>query len=90
MKKRRTNRRSKGTQGSIGAQELESAILKAVKVAPGCEDFGGVIVQPKTSNSRSEPNWEIRGVKFGKADRTIASNALATVVTRLQREFRLS
>jgi hypothetical protein len=29
-------------------------------------------------------------VKFGKADRTIASNALATVVTRLQREFRLS
>ena len=63
--------------------------MKAVKIAPGCEEFAGVVVQPSTSNSHSEPNWEVRGVKFGNADRKIASNALATVVTRLQREFRL-
>lgn len=86
---KRKNRRSKDTHGLIGAPELEAAILKAVKVAPGCEEFAGVIVHSKASESHSEPNWEIRGVRFGNADRTIASAALATIVTRLQREFRL-
>src|SRR5580704_3075617 len=90
MKKRKFHRGSKRTHGAMGVRELESAILKAVKVAPGCEDFAGVVVQPKTSTSRSEPNWEVRGVKFGKTDRTIASDALATVITRLQREFALA
>jgi hypothetical protein len=89
MKKRR-RRHSKKDQGSIAPQDLEAAISKAVKVAPGCEEFAGVIVQAKPSDSPSEPNWEIQGVRFGKADRTAASEALTTVVTRLQREFRLS
>jgi hypothetical protein len=76
-------------RGSIGLLELESAILQAVKVAPGCSNFVGVVVRLKNSKSPSEPNWDVRGVRFGKADRTLASGALATVVARLQQEFQL-
>jgi hypothetical protein len=34
-----------------------------------------------------EPNWEVRGVRLGKANRKTAGEALATVVMRLQQEF---
>jgi hypothetical protein len=70
--------------------ELEMAISEAVKsTAPSCEDFVGVIVQRKTPKSNLDPNWVIRGAKFGKADRKIADTALATIVERMQREFLL-
>lgn len=74
---------------AIGASQIELAILQAVKVAPGCEDFLGVVVGSKKSTSDSEPNWDVLGVKFGNADRTIVGDAITTVVTRLQQEFRL-
>ena len=70
--------------------ELEQAILEAVKAAPGCEDFVGVIVAHEMPKSHRDPNWAIRGVKFGKADRKGANEALASVVERMQREFLLS
>lgn len=73
----------------ITAAELESAIKKAVKVAPGCKDFIGVVVQPITAKSRLDPNWEVRGVRFGNADRKSANEYLAVVVARLQQEFQL-
>jgi hypothetical protein len=76
---------------SMTTPELELAISEAVKnAAPGCEDFVGVIVQHKTPKSRLDPNWAIRGVKFGNADRQVADEALTTVVERMQREFLLS
>jgi hypothetical protein len=76
---------------SMTTPELELAISEAVKnAAPGCEDFVGVIVQHKTPKSRLDPNWAIRGVKFGKADRQVTDEALTTVVERMQREFLLS
>lgn len=77
-------------QNSIGATELESAISQAVKAAPGCAGFVGVIIQSRHATSESEPNWDVRGVKFGNADRTVANDAVATVVNRLQQEFRLA
>jgi hypothetical protein len=70
-------------------QELESTITEAVKAAPGCEAFVGVIVQRTTPSSRSDPTWEIRGIKFGLADRKLVMEALTPIVERLQREFRL-
>jgi hypothetical protein len=73
----------------ITAAELESAIKKAVKIAPGCKDFIGVVVQPITAKSRLDPNWEVRGVRFGNADRKTVNEYLAVVVVRLQQEFRL-
>jgi hypothetical protein len=76
---------------SMTTPELELAILEAVKkAAPGCEDFVGVVVAHETPKSHPGSNWAIRGVKFGKADRTIANEALDGVVEGMQREFRLS
>ena len=74
----------------ITAAELQSAIEQALRTAPSCEDFVGVVVRPKTSKSYTEPNWDVQGVKFGKADRIIVSDTLAKVVARLQEEFRLA
>ena len=71
--------------------ELEITFAEAVrKTAPGCNDFIGVIVDRKEPKMRFDPNWEIRGVKFGKADKKMVGEALATVVEQLQREFRLA
>jgi hypothetical protein len=75
----------------ITISELELAISEAIKKAtPDCEDFVGVIVRHETPKSHLDPNWVILGVKYGKADRKIANEALTTVVERMQREFLLS
>jgi hypothetical protein len=74
----------------IARAKLELAIAEAVKeAAPGCEAFVGVIVQHSTPRSRFDANWALRGVKFGKAARETVNEALATIVERMQREFRL-
>jgi hypothetical protein len=76
---------------SMTAAELELAILEAVqKAAPGCEDFVAVIVQYEKPKSHLDPNWSIRGVKFGKANRKMVDEALKTVLERMRREFRLN
>ena len=80
----------KDKRRSITSAELQLAILQAVKAAPGCEKFVGVFVQPTTPKAPLEPNWEVHGVRFGKADRKTVNEALAIVVTRLQRNFRIS
>jgi hypothetical protein len=75
---------------SMTPAELEGAIAEAVrKASPGCEGFLSVIVERKTPKSRQGPDWDIRGVRFGKADRKHADGALATVVKRMQQEVRL-
>jgi hypothetical protein len=75
----------------ITISELELAISEDIKnAAPGCEDFVGVIVRHETPKTHLDPNWAILGVKFGKADRKMANEALATVVERMQRVFLLS
>jgi len=80
----------KERRASMSIQEHERAILEAVKATPGCEDFVGVIVAHQTPKSHRDPNWLIRGVKFGKTDRKVANEALDRVVERMQREYRLS
>jgi hypothetical protein len=71
-------------------KRLESAVTEAVKSAPDCEAFVGVIIQRMEPKSRTEPNWAIRGVRFGSADRDKSGNALANVVERMQLEFSLT
>jgi hypothetical protein len=80
---------SRDRRVSKTAEELESTITEAVKAAPGCEAFVGVIVQRTTPKSRLDANWELRGIKFGRADRRIAKEVLTPIVERMQREFRL-
>jgi len=71
--------------------EIELAIAEAVKkTAPGCEDFIGVVIRQTTPKSRLDVNWELRGIRFGKADREMVKEAVASVVERMQREFRLT
>ncbi len=75
----------------IAAAPLELAIAAAVKqAAPGCEAFVGVIVRQTTPKSRVDANWALPGIRFGTADRAKVNEAMATIVERMQREFRLS
>lgn len=79
-----------GNRVSATIPELEMAITMAVKkAAPECEAFVGVIVQKKAPKSRLDVNWQLRGAKFGNADRKIAGEILATTIENMQREFYL-
>jgi len=76
---------------SMTSPEIELAIAEAVKkTAPGCEDFIGVVIRQTTPKSRLDVNWELRGIRFGKADREMVNEAVASVVERMQRQFRLT
>jgi hypothetical protein len=80
---------SKDTRVAKTAEELELMIREAVKAAPGCEAFVGVVIERVTPKSRLDANWEIRGIRFGGMDRQIAREALTPIVQRMQGEFRL-
>ena len=83
--------RSVDNRSPISREAIQTAIMEAIKKAdPACEPFVGVIVQHTDARLRAEPNWAIRGIKFGRADRNKASDALAIIVERMQREFNLS
>jgi hypothetical protein len=82
---------SKDRRAPITSAELETAIADAVrKASPECEDFIGVIVHHRHSRIHHDPNWAVRGIRFGKADRKRAEEAVAAVVDKLQQEFRLA
>jgi len=84
-------KQSRRKERRVSIPELESAISEAVKkAAPGCEAFAGVIVRHETPKSHLDPNWTIRGVRFGNADKRLANEILATVVERMKQEVRLS
>jgi hypothetical protein len=75
----------------IASATLQSAITEAVKTSePDCKGFVGVIVQQTKPKSRFDTNWAVRGVRFGRADRATVDKTVATIVERMQREFRLS
>ncbi|MEH2526117.1 hypothetical protein V1288_004026 [Bradyrhizobium sp. AZCC 2176] len=77
-------------RAQITPAELELTIAEAIrKSAPGCKNFVGVIVHHKKPRQYRDPNWGIRGVKFGKADRRIVDETLARIVEQLQKEFLL-
>jgi hypothetical protein len=83
--------RSQNERAAKTIPEIETAITEAVKsTAPDCGGFVGVIVRQKTPKSRQDVNWELQGVKFGKADKKRANDALHGIVKQMQREFRLS
>jgi hypothetical protein len=85
--------RKKGTlddRSSVSLEHLQSAITEPVKKSdPGCESFVGVIVQRETPKARFDANWAVKGVRFGKTNRDKSAEALATIIERMQREFRL-
>jgi hypothetical protein len=88
-KKRWWRKEARVPMKAVTADALELAIGESVRTAPGCEDFVGVLVQPKRPKSHLDPNWELRGVRYGNTDREMANQHLTTIVARLQQELRL-
>jgi hypothetical protein len=75
----------------ISRDEMQAAITEAVKKAdPDCEAFVGVFVGRTTRTSILEANWTIKGIKFGRADRSKAHDAVNRIVERMQCDFDLS
>jgi hypothetical protein len=75
----------------ISREEIQAAITGAVRKADhDCGPFVGVIVGQTKRSSVADANWAVRGIKFGRADRNKASDAVNRIVERLQCEFNLS
>ena len=75
----------------ISREEMQAVITGAVKKAdPDCEPFVGVIVERTKRGSFLEANWAIRGIKFGRADRKKAGDAVNRIVERMKCDFNLS
>ncbi len=74
----------------VEARALQDRIAGEVRAQPGCEAFVGVLLEKVKPNSTLDPNWDLLGVKFGKADRKTVNDVLATVILRMKSEFGLS
>jgi hypothetical protein len=61
----------------ISRDEMQAAITEAVKKAnPDCEAFVDVFVERTKRTSILGANWAVKGIKFGRADRSKAHDAL--------------
>jgi hypothetical protein len=75
----------------ITLKHLELDIAKAVRETDTeCEALIGVIVERVVPKSRGDVNWALRGVRYGKAERTKCNAAIAVIVERLQSEYIVS
>jgi hypothetical protein len=84
-------RRSVSPREQIKCETLEVAIATAVQRSdPRCESFIGVVIERRAPQSRNEPNWAIKGIRFGKAERANCNTALSVIIDRLKREFEIS
>jgi hypothetical protein len=71
----------------VPAPTIEMSITAAMKALPGCEAFIGVFIKQMPAKSGFDANWVVQGVRFGKTDRKTASEALASIVARMQSDF---
>jgi hypothetical protein len=75
----------------ISRDEMQAAITEAVKKAnPDCGAFVGVFVKRTNRTSILNANWALQGIKFGRADRSKARDAVNRIVERMQCDFNLS
>ena len=75
----------------ITLKHLELAIATDVRETDTqCEALIGVIVERVVPKSRGDVNWALRGVRYGKAERTKCNAAIAVIVERLQSEYIVS
>lgn len=69
---------------------LEKSLTDAVrKVAPECEAFVGVIVERVVPKTRDGVNWVIKGVRYGKANRSTCETALNATLRKEQQKYAL-
>src|SRR3981081_3720805 len=75
--------RKSDKRSAVSRKRLESVGTDAVKSASACAAFVGVVIQRIEPKSRWDPNWAVRGVRFGKADR----DNLGKVLVLLRHNF---
>ncbi len=70
---------------------LEQSLAEAVRAShPEFETFVGVIVERIVPARSEDPNWAIKGVKYGKTDRHRSGIILLHCVELAQLEFNVS
>jgi cold shock protein len=73
---------------TVTCEALQSVIAEAVKSSgPHCAAFVGVLLEKVTAKSPGDANWVLKGIKYGKSDRTRCAAALSGIVEQLQQEF---
>ena len=81
-------RRPRMKRKVITPDALQSLIAEAVRASnPQCRGLLEVFVKPVVPKSRGDVNWTVKGVKYGRAERTQCEAAISTIVERLQQEF---
>jgi cold shock CspA family protein len=69
---------------------LERSIAAAVRKGdPECEAFVGVIVEAVSPTTADAPNWALKGVRYGRANRDKCEIALDAALREKQRRFAL-
>jgi CspA family cold shock protein len=72
----------------ISSAVLERSIAAAVRKGdPECEAFVGVIVELIAPATADGPNWIVKGVRYGKANRDKCGVALDSALREKQRKF---
>jgi hypothetical protein len=75
----------------ITRHALEQSLTEAVRAChPELETFAGVIVERVVPEKPGDPNWAVKGVKFGTADRHQSGIILSYCAHDAQLEYDLS
>ncbi len=81
----------KGKRTPITRADLELAIANSVRGSdPQCEGLVGIVIERVVPGPPGSANWAVKGVKYGKAERSRCSAALSNCVEEGQREFEIS
>jgi CspA family cold shock protein len=75
----------------IARVELEQSLADAVRsVGPECNALVGVIIERVVPATSDGPNWAVKGVRYGRADRDRCEAALGVCLREKQLEYVLS
>ena len=75
----------------VTREELEQSLTEAVRAChPEFETFAGVIVERIVPSPSGGPNWAVKGIKFGAADRHRSGIILSYCVDEAQHQFELA
>jgi hypothetical protein len=85
------SREEKPKRTSIARTTLEQQLLETARSsAPECSELASVIVERVVPATRGGPNWAVKGVRYGKADRGKCAARLSSIVAEQQQEFDLA
>ena len=75
----------------IAREALQQSLAEAVRAShPEFESFTGVIVERVVPGRPGEANWDVKGIRYGKADRHRSGAVLSYCVEQARTEFEVS